>query len=881
MAQDLDQQETQEWEQALQSVVRYAGADRAEFLLKHLQSKAAEWGMAGAGAALSGYSNNISMDNDDCISDEEEKLLDELVRTIRWNAAAIVVKANRFSSDLGGHISTYQGVSALFEVGLNYFFRGGDKGDSIYFQGHATPGIYARAFLEGRLDENRLDHFRREAFTPGLSSYPHPYLMPDFWQFPTVSMGLGPFMAIYQAKFQRYLQDRKLIPESDRKIWAFLGDGEMSEPESLGAIGLAAREKLDNLIFVISCNLQRLDGPVWGNGQIIQWFEQQFVGAGWRVIKIIWGRGWAELFERDKTGKLQQRFNNLLDGDFQAFAAHGGERIRQTLFAGDPDLEALVADLSDDDLANLQHGGHDYQLIYAAYKQATQHKGQPVLILAKTVKGYGLGAEGEGKNIAHNTKKMTDEGLLIYRDRHNLPLTDEEVKQQKYLTLDETGPVKKYLMQQREKLNGFCPQRRKKASESLAVPELEKFSALLSDSGERELSSTMAFGRTLSILLRDPVLKSRIVPILVDESRTFGLEGLFRQIGIYSSVGQNYEPEDRKQLMYYREDKQGQILQEGINEAGGMASWIAAATSYSTNDYPMIPFYIYYSMFGFQRCGDFVWAAGDLCARGFIVGGTAGRTTLNGEGLQHEDGHNLQMFDTVPNCRAYDPCYAYEMAVIIQDGLRRMLTEQENIFYYLTAMNENYHNPAMPEGSEEGILRGLYCFEKSSSPEDKLHVRLLGSGAIFPEARRAVALLKEFSVSADVWGATSYALLRRDINDAERHNRFYPEDKKTTWVKDCLGDSKTPIIAATDYLKSHADCIRTEIDAPFTVLGTDGFGRSDTRETLREFFEVDARYIADAALVALYEQGSVDLKTLTAARKKWELVIDRENPVDC
>jgi pyruvate dehydrogenase E1 component len=868
-----------EWAESLKSVARYSGKDQANAVLSRLQQMAADLDLNFAGGVQTAYANSNGLKFDE-LSSEDVKDLDRLLAVLRWNAMAMVVRGGWSSSELGGHIATYQSIAALFEIGQNYFFHADDSehgGDLVFYQGHASPGNYARAFIEGFLDKAQLDHFRQEINQPGLSSYPHPWLMPDFWQFPTVSMGLGPYMAIYQAKFLRYLDARGLAKTTGRKVWAFCGDGEMSEPESLGAIGLAGREKLDNLIFVINCNLQRLDGPVWGNGQIIQWFESQFLGAGWKVIKIIWGKGWCDLFAKDKTGKLQQRLSSILDGDLQNFASHGGSYVREKIFSGDADLEALAADLSDSDLAKLQRGGHDYQLVYSAYKTATEHVGQPVLILAHTVKGYGLGEAAEGKNVAHQTKKLKADSLKLLRDNLQLDLSDADAEKAEYIELKNDSSEKQFLEANRKKLGGYTPRRRQKTDVELTVPDLSVFGDELAGSAERELSTTMVFGRILSKLLRVDGLKENIVPILVDESRTFGLEGLFRQIGIYSSVGQNYDPEDKKLLMNYKEAKDGQILQEGINEAGGIASWIAAATSYSNNNVPMVPFYIYYSMFGYQRIGDFVWAAGDMRARGFIIGGTAGRTTLAGEGLQHQDGQNLQMFDGVPNCLAYDPAFGFEMAVIIQDGLRRMYKEQEDVFYYITAMNENYQQLAMPEGAEQGILKGLYKLKSAADASKK--VQLIGSGTILQQAILAAELLAEVGVSADIWSAPSFGLLRRDIQDVERHNRLHPEDLRTAYVADCFKDAAGPVIAATDYLKSHADSIRSAISQPYHVLGTDGYGRSDTRAALRDFFEVDAKSIADTALQALYLQGDLELGSWQQARAKWSIKTDAANPI--
>ena len=885
----LSNVEASEWRLAFKSIVKYAGKQRAAELLGSLQSVAREAGIDVASGGSTAYLNSLSQQQVDSLCDDlpESDLSNfkEVMKYLRWNAMAMVVRAGKISPALGGHISTYESSAELFEVGLNYFFNAENEnhaGDIVYFQGHASPGMYARGFLEGYFDEERLKHFRQEINQPGLSSYPHPWLMPDYWQFPTVSMGLSPYNAIFQAKFLKYLNGRGLQDTSKRMVWAFLGDGEMSEPESQGAAWLAGREQLDNLVFVVSCNLQRLDGPCFGNGQIIQEFESTFAGAGWKVIKVVWGQAWNKIFAKDKQGVLLKHVSALLDGDFQRFSGQSGSYWRENFFAKDPALLELVADLSDDELEKLTHGGHDIKQLYAAYKTAAEHKGQPVIILAKTIKGLSLGQIAAGQNIAHNKKKMTHEEAILLQKNLGFKISAEEVENFSFIKMDQNSDEYKYFSGQREKLGGKFPRRRGKTNTSLVAPDLSAFKAQLDGSGDREVSSTMAFSRILSTLLKDKNLKKHIVPILVDESRTFGLEGLFRQLGIYSSKGQQYEPEDKSQLMYYREDTAGQLLQEGLNEAGGIASWIAAATSYSTNDLPMIPFYVYYSMFGFQRVGDFIWSAADMRARGFIIGGTAGRTTLAGEGLQHQDGHNLLMFSFMPNCRTYDPTFSYEMAVIIQDGLRRMYQEQEDVFYYITAMNDNYLHPAMPEGAEEGILKGMYQLSGSdnSATDNSKKVRLLGGGAILLCVMEAAEILKnEYAVDSDVWGVTSFNELAREVNDVNRHNLLRQDNQRQSYVEECLPGDSMPVVVATDYLKLYADQVRSAIKAPYYVLGTDGFGRSGDRVALRDFFEVDAKHIVYASLRALENQGSVTAKEVAAAAKKLNINLDKVNPV--
>ncbi|MCM8857139.1 MAG: pyruvate dehydrogenase (acetyl-transferring), homodimeric type [Candidatus Thiodiazotropha sp.] len=876
---DIDPQETQEWLDALEAVLENEGVDRAHFLIERLVDKARRSGAYLPFSANTAYLNTIPVTKQQRFPGD--RAMERRVRSfIRWNAMAMVVQANRISTELGGHISSFASSATLFDVGFNHFFHAPNKerdGDLIFFQGHCAPGIYARAYLEGRLSEEQLYSFRQEVDGRGLSSYPHPWLMPGFWQFPTVSMGLGPLMAIYQARFMRYLHDRSMLNTDERKVWAFCGDGEMDEPEALGAISLAGRERLDNLVFVINCNLQRLDGPVRGNGKIIQELEASFRGAGWNVIKVIWGGYWDPLFARDKNGILLKRMEECVDGDYQAYKAKGGAYTREHFFGKYPELEEMVANMTDEDIWRLNRGGHDPHKVFAAYAEAVSHKGQPTVILAKTVKGYGMGVAGEGQNITHSQKKMGEAALKAFRDRFNIPISDDQIGAAPFYKPPADSPEMKYMHEHRETLGGFLPQRRTKL-DPLQVPSLDSFKALLEGSGEREQSTTMAFVRLLNMLVRDKKLGKQIVPIVPDEARTFGMEGMFRQLGIYSSVGQLYEPVDADQVMFYREDKKGQILQEGINEAGAMSSWIAAATSYSNHGVSMIPFYIYYSMFGFQRVGDLAWAAGDMQARGFLIGGTAGRTTLAGEGLQHQDGHSHILAGTIPNCVAYDPAFAYELTVVVQDGMRRMYQQQENVFYYITVMNENYLQPAMPQGIEEGIVRGLYQFKTGG--KQKLRVQLLGSGAILREVIAAAELLeKEFKVSADVWSVTSFNELRRDGLDVDRWNTLHPEDKpKVSYVTQQLTGQKGPVVAATDYIRSYADQIRPFISTHYSVLGTDGFGRSDMRSQLRKFFEVNRYYIVIAALKALVDEGEIKSDLVSQAIKKFKIDPEKPNP---
>lgn len=889
---DLDPAETREWVDAIDSVLRTHGAERAHFLLEQLIDHARRSGAYLPFKPNTAYLNTIST------GQQPEypgvRSLERRVEAyIRWNAMAMVVQANRLSSEYGGHISTYASAATLYEVGFNHFWRApsdAHPGDMLFIQGHASPGIYARAYLEGRLTEDQLRRFRQEASGDGLSSYPHPWLMPDFWQFPTVSMGLGPMQAIFQARFQRYLEHRGLVPESDRKIWAFLGDGEMDEPESMGALTMPVREKLDNLVFVINCNLQRLDGPVRGNGKIIQELEAAFLGAGWNVIKVLWGSRWDPLLAKDNQGLLRRVMEECVDGEYQNFKAKGGAYTRDNFFGKYPELKAMVANMSDDEIWRLNRGGHDPRKVYAAYAAAMQHKGQPTVILAKTVKGFGMGKSGEGQMVAHQQKKLSDEDLRSFRDRFNIPVSDEEMNALPFRKPDEDSEEMRYLRERRVKLGGYLPQRRREAP-ALAVPPLESFKSLLEGSEGREISTTMVFVRMLTALLKDKEIGKHIVPIVPDEARTFGMEGLFRQVGIYSSVGQLYTPQDADQLMSYREAKQGQILEEGINEAGALCSWMAAGTAYANHGINMVPFYIFYSMFGFQRVGDFIWAAGDLQTRGFLLGATAGRTTLAGEGLQHQDGHSLLLASTVPNCRSYDPAFGYELVTIIQDGLRRMFVEGESIFYYLTVMNENYAMPAMPEGAAEGILKGMYSLgggavstavkESKRSKKAARQVTLLGSGTILREVLAAAEILRnDYAVESEVLSVTSYGELRREALEVERHNLLHPASSAAQpYVADFLKDRVGPFIAASDYMRSVPDQIRQWVPGRYVVLGTDGFGRSDARAALRAHFEVDRRFIVLAALRALVDEGVVESKVLTEAISRLGIDVNKPNPL--
>jgi len=879
---DINPEETLEWIESLEAVLENDGNKRAHFLLEKLIDKARRSGAYLPYTATTAYLNTIPRAKEKQLPGDLE--LERRARAIiRWNAIAMVLHATNKDLELGGHLSSFASSATLYDVGFNHFFHAATDnhpGDLVYFQGHCAPGIYARAYLEGRLDDSQMENFRQEIDGKGLSSYPHPWLMPDFWQFPTVSMGLGPLQAIYQARFLDYLQDRDLIDNKNRKVWCFTGDGEMDEPESLGAISLAGREKLDNLIFVVNCNLQRLDGPVRGNGKIIQELEGSFRGAGWNVIKVVWGRYWDPLLARDVDGELLKVMTETVDGEYQNYKAQGGAYTREQFFGKSAKTKEMVANMSDTDIWRLNRGGHDPTKVYAAYHKAMKHTGQPTVILAKTVKGYGMGESGEGKNISHSVKKMDLDALKHFRNRFKVPISDEELESVPFYRPNPDGKVVNYIKKKRAELGGDLPKRRRK-SITLKVPALKAFEAITKGSGEREISTTMAFVRLLNVLVKDKKIGKNIVPIVPDVARTFGMEGMFRQLGIYSNVGQLYEPVDSDQIMYYREDKQGQILQEGINEAGAFSSWMAAATSYSSNNIPMIPFYIFYSIFGFQRIGDLAWAAGDMQARGFLIGATSGRTTLNGEGLQHQDGHSHILANTIPNCVSYDPAYAYEMAVIIQDCKRKSDIEQENIFYYITSLNENYVQPELPEEVNEGILAGMYML-KAGDSNTKMHkVQLLGSGAILREVIAAAEILAtDFNVSADIWSVTSFNELSREAQEVSRWNLLNPEKKpRVSYVANQFTEQSGPVIAATDYIKSYADQIRSEIPGSYLTLGTDGFGRSDSRENLRKFFEVDRNFITLAALKSLSEAGKVPAKTLTAAMKRFGISADKVNPL--
>ncbi len=880
---DIDGVETTEWLEAIDAVIAADGPERAKELLTRVIERAQHAGTGPIASLSTAYVNTIPVDREPQLP--SDPLIERRLRSIvRWNAMAMVVRANKTSSELGGHIASFQSLATLYEVGFNHFWHAPSEehgGDLVYFQGHSSPGNYARAYLEGRLTEAQLDNFRQEVGGDGLSSYPHPWLMPDFWQFPTVSLGIGAISSIYQARFMKYLGHRGIAETAGRKVWAFLGDGEMDEPESMGATALAGREKLDNLIWVVNCNLQRLDGPVRGNGKIIQELESDFRGAGWNVIKVIWGSRWDPLLAADTDGALVKVMEDCVDGDYQTFKSRDGAYVREHFFGRDPRLVERVKDMTDDQIWYLNRGGHDQQKVYAAYQAAVEHTGQPTVILAKTIKGYGMGVSGEGQMITHQAKKMTEAALFAFRDRFELPLTDDQVKNAEYYKPPEDSPEMQFMRERRAALGGSLPARAQRA-EALDAPPLELFKSQLEGTGEREISTTMAFVRILAALLRDKKIGSRVVPIVPDESRTFGMEGLFRQVGIYSPVGQLYRPQDSEQLMFYKEDQTGQILEEGITEAGSVSSFVAAGTSYSTHATSMVPFYIYYSMFGYQRVGDLIWAAGDSRTRGFMLGGTAGRTTLNGEGLQHEDGHSHLLFSVVPNCRAYDPAYAYEVAVIIQDGLHHMLDEQQDVFYYLTLMNENYAHPAMPEGAREGILRGMHLLSEASKRSRKPVVQLLGSGTILQEVRAAAELLEsDWGVLSDVWSVTSFSELRRDGIEAERWNMLHPEDKpRAAFVADQLDGRRGPVIASTDYIRSVPDQIRQWVAATghrYRTLGTDGYGRSDFRAALRRFFEVDRWYVTVAALRELAEEGTIDPSIVTQAIEKYG--IDVEAPI--
>ena len=923
---DTDPVETNEWLDSIKAVIQADGGARAHYLLERMADEARRAGAEIPFSPTTAYINTIPPQNE--IKSPGDAAIEWKIRSlIRWNALAMVVRANRKPGDLGGHIASFASSATLYDVGFNHFWRAphdGNPGDLLYIQGHSSPGIYARAFLEGRISTDQLDHFRMETGGRGIPSYPHPWLMPDFWQTPTVSMGLGPITAIYQARFWKYLESRGLIPPSERKVWCFLGDGETDEPESLGAIALAGREQLDNLVFVVNCNLQRLDGPVRGNGKIIQELEGGFRGAGWNVLKVIWGSYWDPLLAQDSKGVLRKLMMETVDGEYQNCKAFGGAYTREHFFGKYPETAAMVANMSDEDIWRLNRGGHDPHKVYAAYAAATAHKGEPTVILAKTVKGYGMGKAGEAQNITHQQKKMDDESIEVFRDRFRIPVSDAQLPDVPFYHPGADSPEANYLVQRRQALGGWLPQRRQKSDETLSAPELGVFERLFKASGEREISTTMAFVQALNITLRDKQVGPRCVPIVADEARTFGMEGLFRQIGIYAPFGQKYKPMDAEQLMFYREDQAGQVLQEGITEAGAFCSWLAAATSYSTNNLPMLPFFIFYSMFGFQRIGDLCWAAGDMRARGFLLGATAGRTTLNGEGLQHEDGHSHLLAGAIPNCRAYDPTFAFEVAVILQNGMHRMLNEQEDAFWYLTLMNENYQHPEMPKGAEADIIKGMYLLQstgpgtgnrgtatantshasavgaggraagagggKDTARKIKTpHVQLLGSGTILREVIAAAELLdQDFGVSADIWACPSFSELRRDGFDCERHNRLHPQDPhakgsgtRIAHVTACLADRVGPAVAATDYVRAYADQIRAFMPdgKRYTVLGTDGFGRSDTRANLRRFFEVDRYYIAHAAIAALAADGKMHAADVARAIKQYKLDAARPNPV--
>ena len=877
---DLDPQETQEWVEAMEAVVERDGFERAQFLLRELADHAVLSGVGSPYSASTPYLNTIPPELE--VRSKGDQELEHKIRSIiRWNAVVMVMRANRDSSDLGGHIASFASSATLYDVGFNHFWQAAGKdhgGDLVFFQGHSAPGIYARAFVEGRLTEEQIDNFRRESDGKGVPSYPHPWLMKDFWQFPTVSMGLGPIMAIYQARFLKYLHNRGLADTTGRKVWAFLGDGETDEPQSLGAIGLASRENLDNLIFVINCNLQGLDGPVRGNGKIIQELEGDFRGAGWNVIKVIWGSYWDPLLAKDTEGFLRKRMDEAIDGEYQAFKAKGGAYTRAHFFGKYPELLEMVSNMSDEDIWRLNRGGHDPHKIYAAYHSAVSHTGQPTVILAKTVKGYGMGGSGEAINITHSQKKMKMDDLKSFRDRFQVPISDKEVEQMSFYRPPDDAPEFEYLKQCRTALGGHLPARRTKG-DSLDIPGLTIFERLLQETGEREISTTQALVQAMTLLCKDKNIGQRIVPIVPDEARTFGMEGMFRQIGIYAHEGQKYEPVDRDQLMYYKENQSGQLLEEGITEDGAMSSWIASATAYSNSGIQMIPFYIFYSMFGFQRIGDLVWAAGDMQARGFLIGATSGRTTLNGEGLQHEDGHSQIMAGNLPNCVSYDPTFSHELMVIIQNGMERMFKKQENVFYYITTMNENYSHPGLSKGQEKNIVKGMYLLQKGK--KGKTRVQLFGSGSILREAIAAADLLSaDFKVEADIWSCTSFNQLKRDGDDVSRWNMLHPDKKpKMSHVEKCLLDTDGPVVAATDYVKLFADQIRAYVPRSYSVLGTDGFGRSDTRQALRKHFEVDRYYIAVAALNALMEDGSVSVKTVNAAIKKYGIDPNKNNPL--
>ena len=869
---DSDPIETNEWLEAINSVIEEEGVDRASYLLTKIAERLNQEGAIPSYNLTTPFKNTISVKEEAPMPGD--LFMERKIRSlIRWNALVMVLRANMNDDELGGHIATFSSAATLYDVGFNYFFRGSNNQleDMIYYQGHSSPGIYARSFLEGYLNEEDLDNFRREVTKPGLSSYPHPWLMPEYWQFPVVSMGLGPILGIYQAHVMRYLSSRGLVPRNDRKVWVFCGDGEMDEPESKGAIGLAGREKLENLIFVINCNLQRLDGPVRGNGKIIQELEGSFRGEGWNVIKVVWGRFWDPIMAKDSEGKLQDLMDVVVDGELQNFKAKGGAYTRENFFAKDPSVLEMVKDLSDDDIYKLNRGGHDPYKVYAAYHKAVNSEGAPTVILALTTKGYGTGSR-EADNTTHQVKKLSMDNIKSFRDKFNIPVPDSEIEKLPYVRPPEDSPEIQYLKKTREALGGFIP-RRRTSSDPLSITSDKPFEKLLESSGDRKISTTMAIVRIITDLLKDPEIGKRIVPIVPDEARTFGMEALFRQVGIYSSAGQKYEPEDADKVMWYKESKDGVMLEEGITEAGAFSAWTALATAYSNYDFPMVPFYLFYSMFGFQRVHDLSWAAGDAQAKGFLIGATSGRTTLNGEGLQHQDGHSHILSSTIPNCLSYDPTYAYEVATIVKDGIKKMYIDQENYFYYITTINENYTHPEMPKDCEEGIIKGMYVLSDNESYD----VRLLGSGAILREALKAKDILFKFKIKAQVWSVTSFNLLRKDGMEIERYNQLNPSGKqKLTYVEECFSDSNVPVIAATDYMRSYAEQIRPYIHSSYTTLGTDGYGRSDSRQTLRDFFEVDSKSIARAAIYALYKNDKIDKNQIENYYK--ELGIDSNKP---
>ncbi len=879
---DKDPQETQDWLDALEGVIEHEGSDKADFLLQELTGRARNKGVSTSPGIISAYINTITPERSDRIPKEESLLARNVSAFVRWNAMAMVARANRDGTGLGGHIASFASSSALYEVGFNWFFRGPEApggADLIFFQGHSSPGMYARAFVEGRLTKEQLDHFRREVGGKGLPSYPHPWLLKHFWQFPTVSMGIGPMTAVHQARFMRYMEARDLVKPSDRKVWVFMGDGESDEPESLGALSLAAREKLDNLIFVVNCNLQRLDGPVRGNGKIIQELEGRFRGAGWNVIKVIWGSEWDELMARDSEGMLLRRLTSLVDGDFQTIRARGPKYLREKLFGGEKQLEKLVEKYTDQELWQMTRGGHDPRKVYAAFSAAVKHKGEPTVILTKTIKGYGMGKSGDASMATHNQKVMDLDSLRAFRDHYKVPVNDEQLEDMPFIKLPEGSPEEKFLKERRNAMGGPVPFRRDDAP-PLRILKLKNFSQMLESSGDREISTTMAFVQMLNRLAKDKEIGRHIVPIIPDEARTFGMEGMFRQLGIYAPSGQLYEPQDAKEIMWYREDEKGQILEEGISEAGAVSSWIAAGTAHVQYGIHMIPFYTFYSMFGFQRIGDFIWAAADSRARGFLMGATAGRTTLNGEGLQHQDGHGLLMASAVPNCLSFDPTFSYELAVIIQNGMERMYAKREDLFYYITLMNENYQQPAMPEGAEEGILKGMYLLRKGSS-RSKLKVQLMGSGTILREILAAAELLKrDYDVDSDIWSILGLNQLHRDGIETERWNMTHPTaNQKKPYVTKIMEGHDGPAVISTDYVRSYPEQIRRLIPNPVTILGTDGFGRSDSREELRQFFEVDRNWIVLAALQGLAREGSLDAKKVEQARESLGISKDKDSPL--